>query len=175
MIKTPASVENSFQRGIGAKFCGVFSIVANHSNFIKKHTGQIINKASLVYLKVCTVYLKVCTVYPKVRTVLPKPHTVLPKVRTVYPKPCTVLPKGSTSLLKIVSIYVSIVYQLFKSYFQFINLRNVYKIKYSVYNVRGLHFNLNFVNYIYLRIQFIIFSLLLNLKHEYWFQSDYFN
>jgi len=54
-------------------------------------------------------------------------------------------------------------------------IKPFFKIKYSIYNVTGFHFNLDFINFHILRQLFIIFKLLFNQKHQYWYESNYFS
>ena len=54
-------------------------------------------------------------------------------------------------------------------------IHQIINIKYFIYNVKGLHFNLAFINYNKYRVHLIIFKLLFNRKHQYWAESDYFS
>ena len=47
---------------------------------------------------------------------------------------------------------------------KFDNVKLILKIKYSIYNNKGVHFNLDFINYSILRILFLIFKILFNKK-----------
>ena len=49
------------------------------------------------------------------------------------------------------------------------------KISFIIYNVKGIHFNIYFINFIKHKIGFLIFIILFKLKHQYWCVPNYFN
>ena len=196
MIKTFAPTENIFQRRIGAKFYGVFTKVIIHTNFIVKQAKSLLIGRTLLLVKgglssvkgtlglVKGGLLSVKGTLPLVKGGLLSVKGTLPLVKgtllsvkgtLLLVKGTLSLAKGSLIILNSVFVYINTIIQILKSKLHLIFIRKVLNIKYSIYNVKGFHFNLEFINYLILKQRLIIFKLLFNRKHQYWYESNYFS
>jgi len=189
MIKTFAPTENIFQRRIGAKFYGVFTKVIIHTNFIVKQAKSLLIGRTLLLVKgglssvkgtlglVKGGLLSVKGTLPLVKGGLLSVKGTLLSVKgtLLLVKGTLSLAKGSLIILNSVFVYINTIIQILKSKLHLIFIRKVLNIKYSIYNVKGFHFNLEFINYLILKQLLIIFKLLFNRKHQYWYESNYFS
>ena len=182
MIKTPAPTENTFQRRIGAKFYGVFTKVIIHTNFIVKQAKSLLIGRTLLLVKGGLSSVKGTLGLVKggllsVKGTLPLVKGTLLSVKgtLLLVKGTLSLAKGSLIILNSVFVYINTIIQILKSKLHLIFIRKVLNIKYSIYNVKGFHFNLEFINYLILKQLLIIFKLLFNRKHQYWYESNYFS
>ncbi len=153
-MKTTHANEYNSKKGIEVTFCGVITKLPFHSNFIYKNTIPTLNKEKVL---------------------LPKVSVTIAKVRVLFPIVRVSLPKVRVSFQHRFFAYISTLILSICTKLSYLIIRKKNKVSFYIYNVKGIHFNLDFINFHKFRILLISYSLLFNLKHQYWCEADYFN